>query len=275
MKMLLTDAQVDSYRDNGFLVLNSVFGTDEVDAIRAAMARDSRSEGPHRIMQPHSGELSTLYASHQRVAEFGNLIRAPRLLTPAQTLLGGDVYLYQLKINVKEAFGGGKVAWHQDFAAWRIVDELPTPDLVNVALLLDEATEFNGPLIFIPGSHTSGTLRADKNDSAAPAPHLDPDDIALRPPHIAELVDERGMISVQAPAGSLVLFSPQIVHGSVPNMSPTPRRLLIATYNRCVNLPRTSHPRPNYLVNDDTTALSAVGDDFLTAPVQQTAGSAR
>jgi ectoine hydroxylase len=45
-----------------------------------------------------------------------------------------------------------------------------------------------------------------------------------------------------APAGSLLFFSPHVVHGSPPNRSDRPRRALIMTYqpagNRMLKLPR-------------------------------------
>ncbi|MEU6587047.1 phytanoyl-CoA dioxygenase family protein [Nocardia sp. NPDC046763] len=264
--MQLTDEQIDRYEQDGYLVLESVFDTGERDALLAALARDSETDGPHRIVED-TGELSALYASYRREAEFADFIRTPRVLHPAQTLLAGDVYLYQFKINVKPAFGKVRVSWHQDYAAWKIADELPDPHLVNVALLLDEATEFNGPLIFVPGSHRRGNLRGTRDDSPVSEMHLDPEDIALRPGHIASLVDECGMRSVRAPAGSLVLFSPEVVHGSAPNMSPTPRRLLIATFNRCSNLPRTAQPRPAYLVNDEPAPLRSPEANFEHAPL--------
>ncbi|MFF5037374.1 phytanoyl-CoA dioxygenase family protein [Nocardia salmonicida] len=259
--MQLTDQHVHSYKTDGFLVLESVFSEYEVALLLDAMDSDD-TDGPHRILDEESNALAALYASNQRVDEFAELIRSPRMLHPARTLVGGQVYIYQFKINVKPAFGRDRVSWHQDYTAWKIADRLPAPRLVNAALLLDEATEFNGPLTFIPGSHRAGILRDNRDDSSADELHLDPENIALRPQHIANSVDKFGMRSVQAPAGSLILFSPEVVHGSAPNMSPLPRRLLIATYNECSNLPRTPQPRASYLVGDDVRPLeSPVGSE--------------
>ncbi|WP_327145312.1 phytanoyl-CoA dioxygenase family protein [Nocardia sp. NBC_01327] len=273
--MQLTVDQIGSYEESGFLVLESVLSPSEVDVLLEAMVRDSGNDGPYRLMSDDSNELSTLYASHQRVGEFAELVRTPRLLCPAQTILGGDVYVYQFKINVKSAFGKEKVAWHQDYTAWKIADELPNSRLINVALLLDEATEFNGPLIFVPGSHKVGNLRENRDHSPSSAKHLDPEDIALRPQNITHLIDECGMKSVQAPVGSLVLFSPEIIHGSAPNMSPAPRRLLIATYNSCSNLPRVAEPRPSYLVGDDSTPLKPQDKEFERLDERLPVGSSK
>ena len=41
---------------------------------------------------------------------------------------------------------------------------------------------------------------------------------------------EEDIVSITAPAGSVVFFSPHIVHGSGPNLSFLPRRAIILTY---------------------------------------------
>lgn len=254
--MLLTDQQFKRYESDGFLVLDSVFSKDEVAQLLHAMESDV-AEGPHRIVDGDSNELLALYASHQRIEAFSELVQSPQMLEPARTLVGEEVYTYQFKINVKPAFGKERVAWHQDYTAWRMADRLPNPQLVNIAILLDESTEFNGPLLFVPGSHRSGNLRDNRTGSSAAELHLDPEDIALKPQQATSMVHSLGMRSAQAQAGSLVCFSPEIVHGSAPNMSPTPRRLLIVTYNACSNLPQTTQPRAEYLVGRDVRPLKS------------------
>ena len=42
---------------------------------------------------------------------------------------------------------------------------MPTPRVVNAVLFLDEVNEFNGPLIFIPGSHKEGTIDVAAQDT--------------------------------------------------------------------------------------------------------------
>lgn len=256
--MRLTKQQIDQYREHGFLVVESLFSQSEVDDLVGALHRDAADPGPHRVLED-DGRLRAIYASHQRSAEFADLVRSPRLLGPVRQLLTDDVYVYQFKINAKPAFGGGKWAWHQDYIAWKIADNLPSPALVNVGFFIDDVTEFNGPLIFVPGSHRYGQFREDRADQATSEQHLDPDDIALKPAQMTALVHEHGMASPKARAGSVVFFHPEIVHGSAPNMSPFPRRLLIATYNDVANEPRPfGEPRPEYVVGRDTTPLRPV-----------------
>ncbi|MFE2165137.1 phytanoyl-CoA dioxygenase family protein [Streptomyces sp. NPDC059447] len=264
--MHLTQEQLDRYHEDGFLKLDLTLDADEVEALREGFVRDCQVPGPQRVAEEGRDEVRAVYATHQRRPEYAGLIRDPRLLQPVRQLLAEDVYIYQFKINAKPAFGGEKWSWHQDYVAWRIADNLPAPRQVNVAVFLDDVDEFNGPVIFLPGSHRSGLINDSRKDAAKSAQHLDPDDIALTEEQMAALVAERGMVSPKGRAGSIVLFSPEIVHGSAPNMSPFPRRLLIMTYNDTANLPSwPGEPRPEYVVCRDTEPLRVLDTPFLAA----------
>lgn len=264
--MRLTQEQLDHYHDNGFLLVDSLLDPREVTALREAFARDCTVPGPHLVTEETGEEVRAVYASHHRQPEYAGLIRDPRVLGPVRQLLTDDVYVYQFKINAKPAFGGDKWAWHQDYLAWRLADALPAPRQVNIGVFLDDVTEFNGPVIFLPGSHHNGMVRDGRKDDARSEQHLDPDDIALTPAQLAEHVDRYGMSSPKGPAGSVVFFSPEIVHGSAPNMSPFARRLLIATYNDVANLPSWSgEPRPEYVVCRDSEPLRPLSEPFLAA----------
>ncbi|MEU7425618.1 MULTISPECIES: phytanoyl-CoA dioxygenase family protein [unclassified Streptomyces] len=263
--MRLTQEQIDRYHEDGFLLLDSLLSTDEATLLGDAYERDAALPGPQRVVEEDGERVRAVYASHQRQPEYAGLVRDPRLLQPVRQLLTDDVYVYQFKINAKPGFGGEKWAWHQDYVAWRIADNLPAPSQVNVALFLDDVDEFNGPVIFLPGSHRSGLVN-DSRRATRTEQHLDPDDIALTTEQLSALVAERGMVSPKGPAGSVVLFSSEIVHGSAPNMSPFPRRLAILTYNDTANLPSWSgEPRPDYVVGRDTEPLRPLRTTFLDA----------
>jgi ectoine hydroxylase len=253
--------QIAQYRRDGFLVFESLFDEHETAQLVRVYERDREVPGDHRILEPDGTGVRAVYASHLRQPAFAALIRAARVLGPVQQLLSTDVYLYQFKINAKPAFGGNMWAWHQDFAAWQLADNLPAPRLVNVAYFLDDVTEYNGPVIFVPGSHRGGLMRDARSQRARSEQHLDPDDIALGLAEMTALVDSFGMASPKGPAGTVVFFDPQIVHGSAVNMSPFGRRLLIMTYNDVANPPRpVGEPRPAYVVGRDTTPLRIAAD---------------
>lgn len=254
--MFLNQEQLSGYAERGFLLLENLFDTEEVEALRQAYERDAEIPGEHRIAERDGQQVRAVYACHQRQPEFAALIRSPRLLDPVQQLLGADVYVYQFKINSKPAFVGEGWSWHQDFLAWKVADQLQAPQLINIALFLDEVTEFNGPVIFVPGSHRRGLVRDSHDLRSRSEQHLDPDDIALSQEAIRVLTDRHGMESAKGGAGSVVLFDSQIVHGSATNMSPRWRRMLFVTYNDVRNIPRrVVDARPEYLVGRDTEPL--------------------
>ena len=49
-------------------------------------------------------------------------------------------------------------------------DLMPEARAMNVAIFLDEVNEFNGPLMFIPGSHKLGVLDAEHDTSTTSYP---------------------------------------------------------------------------------------------------------
>jgi ectoine hydroxylase len=251
---MLTPEEIAAYEKDGLVVRPDLFTAEEIEAFRAAFERDALIPGDHRITEPDGGAVRAIYASHLRQVEYTALVRDRRLLRPAQQLLGRDLYLYQFKINAKPCFGGGEWAWHQDYIAWKIADDVPGPRLINFVVFLDAVDEFNGPIVFVPGSHRDGLLRSDRSDTHRSEQHLDPDDIALSPEQMRGLVDRHGMYGPKGGAGTVVIFHPEIVHGSATNLSPYPRRLVIATYNEVHNTPR-GRPRPEYLVCRDSRPL--------------------
>jgi ectoine hydroxylase len=261
---MLSESDIRTYWRDGLLVLPGLFDQAEVGTLRTAFERDATIPGDHRITEPNGDQVRAVYASHTRQAEYRALTCSARLLASAQQLIGPDVYLYQLKVNSKAAFGGDSWAWHQDYVAWKIADNIPGPELVNAVVFLDDVTEFNGPIIFVPGSHADGLARKDRNLQHRSDQHLDPDDIALSQADMAELVGRHGLVSPKGTAGTAVLFHPEIVHGSAANMSPFQRRLVILTYNRVRNAPRPlGAPRPEYLVGRDTNPLVALDDSLV------------
>ncbi len=268
--MHLRQNQIEQYHRDGLLAVDSLFSQDEAAALREAFDRDSDEPGPHRITEEGGLDVRAIYASHLRQPEFAALVRSPRILGPARQLLADDLYVYQFKINAKPAFGGERWAWHQDYVAWKILDNLPAPRQVNVGFFLDDVTEYNGPVIFVPGSHRDGLVQdRRRNGRARSEQHLDPDDIALRPEQMSPLVDRHGMVSPKGCAGSVVFFSPEIVHGSAPNMSPFPRKLLIITFNDVSNLPSwNGEPRPEYVVGRDTTPLKVLDTPLTRVSVR-------
>jgi ectoine hydroxylase len=259
--------QVEEYEERGLLALPDFLTPEEVVAMRRAFVEDSEIAGPHRILEDDGTSIRAVYASHLRHPVFDRLVCSQRLLGAARQLLGPDLYVWQFKINTKRPFGGAAWSWHQDYIVWREFDAMPTDEALSVAVFLDDVSEFNGPIVFVPRSQRGGVLEPPARDGdPASEQHVDPADFELGQETIAELASRHGLVAPKGRAGSTVLFHPNVVHASGLNISPFPRDVLIVTYNQLQNAPAPDKPsRAEYLVGAPTGSLEMT-DVPLTAP---------
>jgi ectoine hydroxylase len=167
------------------------------------------------------------------------------------------VYMHQFKINGKMAFDGDVWQWHQDYGTWKNDDLMPEARAMNVAIFLDEVNEFNGPLMFIPGSHKLGALDAahDTSTTSYPLWTIDHD-------VIAKLVARGGIVAPKGPAGSMILFHSCLVHASTSNLSPWNRVSVYLSLCAVSNHIRR-FKRPEYIAHRDFTPIECLPDDCL------------
>jgi ectoine hydroxylase len=172
------------------------------------------------------------------------------------------LYMFQFKINGKMAFEGDVWQWHQDYGTWLNDDMMPTERAMNVAIFLDDVSEFNGPLMFIPGSHKKGVIEAQHDLTTTSYPLWTVNNDLIR-----QLVEraggkQGGIVSPKGPAGSMILFHSCLVHASDANLSPFNR---VAAYlSLCaVSNHIRRHKRPEYIAHRDFTPIECLPDDCL------------
>ncbi len=261
--MYMTDDQVRSFREDGYLFLPGCFSADEVEELKAELPAIFAEDTPSRVLEKGTDQVRSVYGSHRTNEIFARLVRDPRLLEPAREILEGDVYVHQFKVNAKLAFVGEVWEWHQDYIFWQKEDGMPTARVLNAVVFLDEVTEFNGPLLFVPGSQRAGVIDPGnrKGGMEADAPSWAADVSAdlsytLTKEMIADMVEARGMVAPKGPAGSVLFFDANVAHGSGPNMSPFDRKLVLVTYNSVFNIPTPrKSPRPEFLCSRDYTPV--------------------
>lgn len=261
--MYITDEQIQDYRRDGFLLMPAVFSPAEVQAMKAELPGVFAEDSPARVMEKETGVVRSVYGSHRTREVFGRMVRDPRLRVPAERLLEDQVYVHQFKINAKLAFRGEVWEWHQDYIFWRNEDGMPTSNVTTLAVFLDEVNEYNGPLLFVPGSQRGGVIEpggrkgADEGEPSWKADVSAALSYTVQQDTLAELVAEGGIAAPKGPAGSVLFFDGNVVHGSAPNMSPFDRMLALVTYNGVANapLPR-ENPRPEFLCSRDFTAVA-------------------
>ena len=134
---------------------------------------------------------------------------------------------------------------------------MPEPRAMNVAIFLDEVNEFNGPLMFIPGSHKLGVVDAahDTSTTSYPLWTIDHDTIA-------KLVKHGGIVAPKGPAGSMILFHSCLVHASSSNLSPWNRVSVYLSLCAVSNHIRR-YKRPEYIAHRDFTPIECLPDDCL------------
>jgi ectoine hydroxylase len=149
-------------------------------------------------------------------------------------ILGSSVYVHQFKINAKLPFSREVAPWHQEFKLWDESDGMPTPRALIAAVFLDEVTEFNGPLVFMAGSHQEGLI--DRPLHGGPfGPALAGLRYYLDSQTAARLAKRYPLVAPKGSPGSVVLFHSTTVHGSVPSMSPSSRDLVLIAFNSVEN----------------------------------------
>ncbi len=242
---------------DGFLLRESVLGTEELDELRSIVeevadsvtARATRvGAGPeHELADGHRIQFSSRTGIqwewadgseqirllepcdhlHPRIAE---LFADDRLTGPVHDALGGDeVVPFTSKLNFKRAKEGSEFPWHQDYPYWYVAVGEDAQDVITAIVFLDDATADNGAVRVIPGSHRIGPVRRDPDD---PTRFLtDP-----------AAIDPREEIVLEVQAGSVLWFGSFLVHRSSPNTSGRHRRALLPSWQPA-GRPRL-HERP-------------------------------
>ena len=172
MKHFLTEQQVDSFRLNGFLVVEDVLTDDEVAIL--ATRTDLIASGKATHVPNTSIQLEPVFRTGERQIE-NQVMSVRKLYTLAvhddvmwsfathakivdivADLLETDhIKMYTDQLFMKSPETGSEQPWHQDSASW--LDLFPM-DLVSAWIAIDEATTENGCLNFAVGTHRCGMM---------------------------------------------------------------------------------------------------------------------
>ncbi|HWK03123.1 MAG TPA: phytanoyl-CoA dioxygenase family protein [Puia sp.] len=271
--MKLTIAQIDQYHENGFLFLENLLSSGEIDCIRKEAEEMAKVDGPQRILEKN-GAVRSIFAPESSSELFARIISLDRLVRPAMQLIGYDVYVHQSKINIKQALVGDCWEWHQDFTFWHKEDGMEKPDVVTAMIFLNDVTEFNAPMFLIPGSHKIGIV-GDEGDRpneisfdsewfrkyyestsymSALTTNLK---FTIDPELVSYWAKKRGIYSAKGPAGSVLFFHGNVFHASAGNISPWDRNTYLVTYNSLSNtIPSMPNPRPGFIANRNFTKIT-------------------
>jgi ectoine hydroxylase len=255
--MKLTDEQKQQFDRDGFLFFPGLFRPDEIKVLADEVPGLYAQRRPENVREKTGDVVRTNFAAHMYSYPFAKLARHPRMVEPIVQLFGEDVYMHQFKINGKQAFDGDVWQWHQDYGTWRADDLMPEARAMNVAIFLDEVNEFNGPLMFIPGSHKLGVLDAQHDVTTTSYPLW-----TINHETISKLVERGGIVAPKGAAGSMILFHGCLVHASTSNLSPWHRVSVYLSLCAVSNHIRR-FKRPGYIAHRDFTPIQCLPDDCL------------
>jgi len=258
----LTPEQIEDFERDGYLFFPGLFTPEETRTLTDAVPELYSRHEAYNVRERGSDAVRTNFAAHLYSKPFARLARHPRMVGPVQALFGEPVYMHQFKINGKMAFEGDVWQWHQDYGTWLNDDRMPSERAMNVAIFLDEVNEFNGPLMFIPGSHRKGVVDAKHDLTTTSYPLWTVDHDLIR-----QLVEraggtQGGIVAPKGPAGSMILFHSCLVHASTSNLSPFNRVSVYLSLCAVSNHIRR-FKRPEYIAHRDFTPIECLPDDCL------------
>lgn len=169
--MPLSEDQVQQYRRDGFLPMHDVLTPLEVRALHLRLEDIANEviDFPKNLVQiepaVQSGGVPADPERFNNVRKFTSLTkhdplfhayaRHPKILDVVTSLIGPNVKISLDQTLAKPPLVGSAKPPHQDSAYWVNIDP---PDLVVCWMALDDATEGNGCMRFIPGSHKGGVI---------------------------------------------------------------------------------------------------------------------
>ena len=223
MKTALSSQQINTYREQGFLVIENFLDdaqletwrtatTEAVDQRLAEAAANSNQHDPDSYYAQVFTQCQRLAYTHDGMKK---LMFDERLGEVAATLAGVDgIRIWHDQALFKPPYGN-PTGFHLDDPFWSFYSK----DAISIWVALDDATIENGCLWYLPGTHKSA--------------HFDLTPIDENLGGIFKGYPEwRTIEAVAAPcaAGGVVFHNGLVAHGAGVNMTPYTRRAMTCAY---------------------------------------------
>ncbi|WP_419767305.1 phytanoyl-CoA dioxygenase family protein [Arcobacter sp.] len=256
----LNNIELDEYEKNGFITFPNIFKEDEIEQmiqeIDLMAENGDLIKNEEFICEPTSNELRTIFNQHLFSTLFEKLSKDPRILNKVKQILGSDVYIHHSRINIKPAYQGKSFPWHSDFETWHTEDGLPNCRCLSAWVMLNDNTEFNGPLYLIPKSHKKYVSCKGKTPEDNYKKSLKKQEYGVPSlKAIEQLVKDSNIVGAYGKAGTLVIHDGNIMHGSCDNISPFSRTNAFFVFNSVENIPTkpfgAKSNRASFLALDD------------------------
>lgn len=222
---MLSKHQVDLFKDEGYLVVETVVDRSTIDALRRVTDEFlerarwcSATDDLFDLAEGHSPEtpkVRRIQNPEHHHPVYGEMVRSPAVLDIVAGLIEPNIRFDHAKLNCKPPGGGAAVEWHQDWAFYPQTND----DMLAVSIMLDDCGPDNGPLLVVPRSHKGPIWDH----------HFDGRFIGAIDPKTPGF-DPTPAVALTGAAGSIALHHVRTVHGSRGSQNDRPRRLLNMNY---------------------------------------------
>ena len=250
---LLTPDQISDYERDGFIIVRGLFSSEETGLLAETARADNAMDKSASSMDDGEGNAVRLALwNHPGDGIYGMFARCRKLVDRVEGLLDDEAYHYHSKMVLKDAKVGGAWAWHQDYGYW-YQNGVLFPNLCSVMIAVDGATEENGCMQVLKGSHKLGRINHILSGDQAGA------DLE----RVEEAKKRLELVHVTMSPGDALFFHSNLLHCSAANNSDHPRWAMICCYNAASNDPykESHHPRYTKLKKVEDEKVLDVGRD--------------
>ncbi|MEO6916971.1 MAG: phytanoyl-CoA dioxygenase family protein [Chitinophagaceae bacterium] len=231
MKSTITSDQIDSYQENGFIVIEDFLSPDELEYWRSAVMeavkerKGQKMPGKSTMTGEDDGinedadyfgkvfdQLLNLWQTNDKVKE---LMTDQRIGEMATRLSGSEgIRIWHDQALFKRPWAN-PTAWHLDTPFWSFFDKRA----LSIWIALDDATLENGCLYFLPGSHKGTSFKTSSIGKNMDGIFEVYPQFAKTQPFVAKMK-----------AGSCSFHNGLTIHGAGANMTPGFRRAMTCAY---------------------------------------------
>ncbi|WP_440652003.1 phytanoyl-CoA dioxygenase family protein [Cysteiniphilum sp. 19S12-1] len=247
----LNAEQISFYKENGFIKLKNIIDQQSINEILNRVMELYNTNGENVVSELQEETIRQIFEIHNEPT-LKDFYQHDYVLKAVKQILDDQVYIYQSKINYKKAFTGKSFNFHTDYITWHNVDGMPEPRAINIDICVTEQSFYNGALMVVPKSHlyyVPAENEQPKDQKFNFKDNLQTQDYDTPKTEIfKKLIETYGIEYIALKPGDILLFDPNLIHGSSNNISPYDRIKLMFSYNSVTNKPKKS-VRPNYMAN--------------------------
>ena len=217
----LSAAELQTYHEQGYIVLDNVFPPEDVTAINEELERLLPEYGDTEEHRP--GWIFQLGLRSELISSFA---RDERILSLIEDIVQPGIAIHSAKLVSKVPHSDIVCHWHQDEAFYTRPNDPKSFSQTRMSIWvpLQDANEANGCMWIVPGSHRWGLQDYVVMDYGACVRRLSPEEYA-----------NEHAIPMPLPAGSMLLFHGLLWHHSKGNSTDHVRRAFIVSYQEATS----------------------------------------